>query len=295
MAIKVREGRMPMDMDCKKLADGTRIPVLGLGTWTMGGSLSPSKSNDKAETEAIQFALELGYTHIDTAEMYGAGHAEELVGKAIQGFDRENLFITTKVMPEHLRYKDVLAAARRSLERLKTDYIDLYLVHIPNPHMPIAETMEAMEYLQDEGLVRCIGVSNFTAAELEEAQNSAAYPITINQIEYNLLTRNRRGHYTAHMESDIIPYCLKHHVLVVAYEPLARGRLATPGPGTLAQIAREYGKSPSQVAINWLITKPGIVTIAKSTNKEHLEENLGALGWRLEEDDLALLDTEFQA
>lgn len=282
-------------MDYKKLVDGTPVPVLGLGTWAMGGNLSPSRKNDEAEIRAIRLAVELGYTHIDTAEMYGAGHTEELVGSAIEGFNRAELFITSKVLPEHLRYQDVLAAAGRTLERLKTDYVDLYLVHIPNPHIPIEETMQAMDQLQDEGIARHIGVSNFTAAQLEEAQRYAAHPITVNQIQYNLLTRNRRGHYIAHVESDVIPSCLEHGVLVVAYEPLARGKLVAPAPDRVAQTARKYGKTPAQLAINWLITKPSIVTIVKSSNEKHLKENLGALGWQLEADDLALLDAEFRS
>ena len=153
--------------------------------------------------------------------------------------------------------------------------------------------MQAMDYLQDQGLTSHIGVSNFTVSDLEEAREHASHPITVNQIQYNLLTRNRRGHYTANMESDIIPYCREHGILIVAYEPLARAKLTRDVPELLKQIADKYEKTPAQLAINWLINKPGIVAIVKSSNKHHLEENLGALGWHMDPSDLEHLDAAF--
>ena len=174
--------------------------MLGLGTWEVGGRMSRDTSRDAEAITAIKKAIELGYTHIDTAEMYGGGHSEELVGLAINDFDRDSLFITTKVLPEHLRYKDVIKSAEGSLKRLKTDYIDLYLIHIPNPKIPIKETMQAMDLLLSQQKIRFIGVSNFSCQQLKEAQGSTENKIVNNQIEYNLLTR-RSGMYNVNIES----------------------------------------------------------------------------------------------
>jgi len=283
-----------VEMEFAGLTHNVEIPVLGLGTWDMGGQFMPDTTRDQEEIGAIKAAIRLGMTHIDTAEMYGRGHSEELVGEAIAEFKREDLFITSKVSPEHLRYDDVIAAATASLRRLKTDSIDLYLVHIPNPRIPIQETMKAFDFLLQEGQIRFIGVSNFTAGRLREAQKYTQNKIVANQIEYNLLIRNQSGEYTSGMESTIIPYCQENDITVVAYRPLARGILARPGFKILDDLAEKYNKTPAQIAINWLISKRGIITIPKATNIAHLKENLGGIGWRLEQEDMWRLDNQFQ-
>ena len=279
-------------VEFKELSDGVKISVLGIGTWKMGGGLSADSTHDKEETLAIKAAVRLGMTHIDTAELYGNGHAEELVGEAIQGFKREELFITTKVKSENLRYDYLISAAQRSLKRLRTGYTDLYLIHSSNPDIPIEETMNAMKYLVENKLTRFIGVSNFSVEQIEEAQKHAKNKIVANQIEYNLLTRNR-GQFTNDMESEIMPYCQKNGIMVIAYRPLANGELAKPGIRLLDELSEKYGKTQAQIALNWLISKPNIITIPKTVEIEHIKENLGAIGWRLSKEDIHRLDYDF--
>ncbi|MDH5754135.1 MAG: aldo/keto reductase [Candidatus Bathyarchaeota archaeon] len=279
-------------MHFKELINGVNISVLGIGTWKMGGGLTVDTAHDKECILAIKTAVRLEMTHIDTAELYGNGHAEELVGEAIQEFEREELFIATKVKQENLRYDDLISAAKRSLKRLRTSYIDLYLIHGPNPYIPIEETMKAMDYLVESKLTRFIGVSNFSVEQIEEAQKHAKNKIVANQIEYNLLTRNQ-GQFTNSMESKIIPYCQKNDVMIIAYRPIAKGELAKPGIKLLDELAEKYGKTQAQIAINWLSSKPNIVTIPKAVKVEHIKENLGAIGWRLSEEDMRRLDYDF--
>ncbi len=250
-------------------------------------------SEDAEGIAAIKKAIELGYLHIDTAEMYGAGHSEELVGLAIKDFDRESLFITTKVLPEHLRYNDCIKAAESSLKRLKTDYIDLYLIHIPNPKIPIKETMQAMDLLVRQKKIRFIGVSNFSVEQLKEAQRCTENKIVNNQIEYNLLTRHS-GMYNVNIESEIIPYCQENGVIITAWKPLVKGSLFLEKNKLLEELVVKYNKTLAQIAINWLISKKNFITIPKSTNTEHLKENLSALGWKLSEEDMKRLDEEFR-
>lgn len=279
-------------MEFKELNDSVKISVLGIGTWKMGGGLMVDRTRDKECILAIKTAIRLGMTHIDTAELYGNGHAEELVGEAIQEFKREELFIATKVKPDNLRYEDLIFAAKRSLKRLRISHIDLYLIHGFNPDIPIEETMKAMDYLVKSKITRSIGVSNFSVEQIKEAQKHAKNKIVANQIEYNLLTRNR-GQFTNDMESKIIPYCQKNGIMVIAYRPIAKGELAKPGIKLLDELAEKYGKTQTQIAFNWLISKPNIVTIPKAVKIEHIKENLGAIGWRLSEEDMQRLDYYF--
>jgi diketogulonate reductase-like aldo/keto reductase len=250
-------------------------------------------SRDDESIAALKKAIEFGYTHIDTAEMYGAGHSEELIGIAIKDFDRESLFITTKVLPEHLHYKDCIKAAEGSLKRLETDYIDLYLIHVPNPQIPIKETMKAMDLLVQQKKTRFIGVSNFSVKQLKEAQDCTENKIVNNQIEYNLLTRHS-GMYNVNIESEIIPFCQENEIVITAWKPLVKGILFREKNKLLDELVEKYNKTLAQVAINWLISKKNIITIPKSTNIEHLKENLGALGWKLEPEDIKRLDEEFR-
>jgi diketogulonate reductase-like aldo/keto reductase len=280
-------------MEYKNLTKDTKIPVLGLGTWEIGGGMSRDTSRDKESITAIRCAVEFGYNHIDTAEMYGGGHSEELVGHAIKDFDRESLFITTKVLPDHLRYNDCLKAAEESLKRLRTDYIDLYLIHVPNPIIPVQETMRAMDTLLEQGKIRFIGVSNFSVEQLKEAQKYTGNKIVNNQIEYNLLTRHS-GMYNVNIESEIIPYCQENGIIITAWKPLVKGRVFREKNRLLEEMINKYDKTLAQIAINWLISKKNIITIPKSTNPEHLKENLGALGWKLSEEDIKRLDEEFR-
>jgi diketogulonate reductase-like aldo/keto reductase len=275
-------------MEFKKLA-GVDIPVLGMGTWGMGGSWEKDTEHDREEIAALKAGLKLGMTHIDTAERYGQGHAEELVGKAINGFPRKGIFITTKVWTDNLAHDDLISSAKKSLKRLGTNYVDLYLIHGPNPQIPIKETVEAMDYLVKKRMTRFIGVSNFFVKQLREAQNFAQNRIVANQIEYNLLVRNK-GIHTDNMESEIIPYCQENGIMVIAWRPLGKGNIARHGIRLLDELSRKYGKTQAQIALNWLISKEGIITIPKATSTEHQKENLGALGWSLRPEDAQKLD-----
>lgn len=283
-------------MEFKELTDGVKIPVLGLGTWTIGGKKRADRTHDEECIHAIRTAIELGITHIDTAKFYANGHAEELVGEAIQEFKREYLFITTKVdsitQPENLRYDNLISEAEKSLKRLRTSYVDLYLIHMPRSKIPIEETMSAMDYLAENKLTRFIGVSNFSVEQLREAQKHAENRIVADQIEYNLLVRNC-GSDTKNVESEIIPYCRENGVLVIAHRPLAEGRLTRIGIRLLDELAEKYRKTQAQIALNWLISKPNLTTIPKSVNIVHIKENLGALGWRLDKEDMRRLDNNF--
>lgn len=279
-------------MEFKNLTDTIVVPVIGLGTWTIGGGDLADTTHDNEDVSAIETAIKLGITHIDTAEAYAQGHTEELIGRAIRGYDRKSLFITSKVSPEHLGYDNLIASAKGSLQRLHTDYIDLYLIHAPNPDIPMQETMKAMDFLIEQKLIRCMGVSNFAVEQIKEAQKYTKNKIAANQIQYNLLVRNK-GRVTNDMESKIIPYCQENNILIIAWRPLAKGELAKPGFKIVDDLAKNYNKSPSQIAINWLISKKGIVVITKSTKIEHLKQNLGAIGWRLRQEDIDRLNNEF--
>ncbi|MER3445596.1 MAG: aldo/keto reductase [Candidatus Dadabacteria bacterium] len=251
------------------------VPEIGLGTWNYTGGVEP-----------LRKGIELGAYLIDTAEGY---HTEDIVGQAIRGI-RDRVFIATKVSGRHLRYDDVIRAAERSLRLLGTDYIDLYQIHWPNSAVPIKETMRAMEALVDSSLVRYIGVSNFSVRDMQEAQSAMRkYPIVSNQVLYNLSNRG--------IEKELMPYCEKDRVTVIAYTPLDNGRLATESRGRgmkiLRKIAAEVHKTPAQVALNWCISRPNVIAIPKSNSIARTVENCGASGWRLSQAQIRLLDEAF--
>ena len=266
-------------MEYKELGrTGEMIPEVGLGTWRYRGGPEP-----------LRLGIELGANLVDTAEMY---RNEDAVGVAIHGI-RDKVFLATKVLGSNLRYDQVLRAAERSLEALNDNVIDLYQIHSPSHSVPIAETMRAMEELVDRGMVRYIGVSNFSVAQIQEAQAAMSrYPLVCNQVLYNL--RRRR------IERDLIPYCEEQGITVMAYTPLADGSLAVrprmrAGRGweVLEEVAREVGKTPAQVALNWCLTRPPVVVIPKTNSVARTEENCGASGWRLTVDQVRRLDEAF--
>jgi len=278
-------------MEYKSLTKDFKIPVIGLGTWGIGGYLEPDYTKDKELIKIIKEAIALGYSHIDTAELYGAGHTEELIGEGIKGIDRSEIIITSKVFQKNLHYQDVINSCTRSLERLRTDYIDIYLIHAPNPEIPIDEPMRALDYLVEQGFVRFIGISNFSVQQIIDAQKFLKNKLVINQIPYNLCTRDiDYKSYCSKMESEIIPYCQKNDLIITAYRPIERGILLDPHP-VLNKLSEKYGKTKGQIAISWLVSKKNIITIPKSTNIKHLKENLGAIDWDLDEEDKITLDS----
>ena len=267
---------------------GKEIPVVGLGTWEIGGGMMSNSSRDEEAVEALRLGLELGMTLVDTAEMYGAGHSEEIVSRALDG-RREKVFVASKVSPSHFAYEDVLRSAKRSLERLKIKQMDLYQLHWPNPRVPIEETMRAMEKLVRDGVTRYIGVSNFSVTQVEEAQAALSREqIVSNQVEYSLVDRS--------IEPDVLPYCQREGLTVIAYSPLGKGRIPNGRGGpfkVLEEIAAKYGKSRSQVGLNWLLDHESVVVIPKAIDKAHVRENAGVVGWRLSPDDSKKLATAF--
>ncbi len=255
---------------------GRKIPKLGLGTYQI--DLAP---RDEAIL-SIRRGIELGMTLIDTAEMYGWGKAEEIVGEAIKPFEREKLTLVSKVWGTNLAYNSVKRSANASVRRLGT-YIDIYLIHWPNPAIPLSETVRAMEELVSEGLISYIGVSNFPVDLLKEARELMSRgDIVVNQVEYNLRVRDP--------EASLLPYCQKEKIVLMAYSPLDRGRLARNPSRELKIVADKLGKTPAQVALNWLISKPMVVAIPKAARVGHVEEIAHSAGWRIPEDLMRLLD-----
>ncbi len=272
-------------MEFKELA-GIKLPAIGIGTWGMGKARhgeDPDSSKDDACINALREAIKLGMWHIDTAEMYSSGHAEQLVAKAIKGIPREQLFITTKVLPSNLTREYLLAAARSSMQRLQTDYIDLYLIHWVKSTGQIEEAIEAMDELVESGKVKHIGVSNFSTTQLKLAQSCTDNKIVTNQVKYSLLDRSCEG--------ELLPYCQKNDIILTAYSPLEQGKLLKNK--TLAAVAAKHGKTTAQVALNWLISKKNVIAIPKAATLEHVRENAGAAGWKLDNEDFKAIEEEF--
>jgi diketogulonate reductase-like aldo/keto reductase len=258
---------------------GPLVPVIGQGTWHMG---EDSRARDR-EVAALRLGLELGLTHIDTAEMYGDGRAEEIVGEAIAD-RRAEVLLTTKVMPSGASYDGTLRAFEASLKRLRTGYIDLYLLHWWGDRHPIAETMRAMETLVERGLLRYIGVSNFDVPQLKAAQDALRRErLLCNQVLYHLGDRG--------VEESVLPFCERAGIAVVGYTPLARGGFLR---GVVAEIARKHGRTPRQVALNFLVRRPSLFTIPKAAQPEHVRENAAALDFTLTDADIAAVDRAFK-
>lgn len=271
----------------KRLKCGFDIPIFGTGTWMMGGDFYYDTENDDiADIDAIKTAIELGITYIDSSELYAQGHAEELVAKAIKGYEREKLFICTKVSPLNLRYNDLIKAAKKSLERLDTDYIDLYLMHFPNKNIPLEETMPALDKLVNDGLIKYIGVSNFTVDQMKEAQSYSKHKIVANQYHYNLIVREPE-------RNGLLEYCQKNDVILIAWRPVQDVIIHAKGIEVLEKICAKYSKTPVQIGINWLISQDNVVTLAKSRNVNHLQENLEGVGWQMDESDIEMLRANF--
>ncbi len=261
------------------------MPVYGFGTWMMGGRFERDESNDAAEVQALKRALEEGVALIDTAELYGYTHAEELVGQAIQNIPREKIFLTSKVRQDHVFHDDILAAVKGSLTRLGTDYLDLYLVHFPNLEH-LQEVIETMNEIVDLGLARHIGVCNFSKETLERAIQLSKHPLVLNQVHYNLVFREPEL-------TGLVDFCRENDIFLQAWRPVQKGMLADDHSPVMKDMCEKYAKTPAQIAINWLTSQEGVITISKTSHKEHLQENLGAIGWQMESADIERLRKEF--
>ena len=253
-------------MNYETLFDGTKIPKIGLGTWTMGGRHRPNPSEDDRALNALRAAFEMWYTHIDTAEMYANGHTEELVGRALRDFNRADFFITTKVRPPKLRYADTLDSIDGSLRCLGVDTIDLFLVHWRDS-TPLGETFRALNEAVRAGKIRYVGVSNFDVSEMEESQKLSETPIVTNQVPYSVTTRD-------YVRNGVVEYCQANDILVTAYSPVEEGGLDVVGE--LSSIADAHGATPYQIALAWLVQQPKVITIPMSHSPKHLRENLAS-------------------
>jgi diketogulonate reductase-like aldo/keto reductase len=260
------------------LKSGDRVPVLGLGTWRMG----ERKSDRAAEVAAIRLGLDLGVTLIDTAEMYGDGGAEEAIAEALAG-RRDGLFIVSKVYPHNASRAGAIAACERSLKRLKTDRIDLYLLHWRGA-VPLAETVEAFEALKKAGKIRNWGVSNFDTGDMEDlaAVRNGGNCVS-NQVLHHLGSRG--------VEWRLLDLCHAANVMVMAYSPLGQGPLLRKP--ALGSVAAKHGVDPGAIALAWVLRRPGVVAIPKAVEPEHMRANLKALDVRLDADDLKALDAAF--
>ncbi|MFK0205500.1 aldo/keto reductase [Agrobacterium sp. NPDC090283] len=266
------------DIPSVTLPSGKEVPALGLGTWNMG----ETRSSAPQEVESIRKAIDLGMTLIDTAEMYADGRSEEVVGAAIAG-QRDDVFLVSKVYPWNASARGTAEACERSLSRLGTNHIDLYLLHWRGEH-PLEETVAAFERLKSDGKIGDWGVSNFDTDDMEElfavpgGKNCAA-----NQVLYNL---SRRG-----PEFSLLPWCQERGVPLMAYSPIEQGRILKNHE--LIRIAKAYQATPAQLALAFLLERDGVIAIPKSASVSRVEENRGATDLEITEEDLAALDAVF--
>ena len=260
---------------------GVRVPMIGQGTWKMEGDSAAEA------VAALRAGLDAGMTHVDTAELYGSGKAESLVARAISG-RRDQVFLVSKVLPNHASRGGTVQACEASLRRLGTDHLDCYLLHWPGQH-PLEDTLAAFEQLVREGKIRSWGLSNFDVDDLEEALAIAGpRRIACNQVLYHLRARD--------IEAEILPWCVEHEVAVVGYSPFGSGDFPQPqskGGKVLGEIARTHGVTPHQVALAFLVRDPHVFGIPKSAKVARVRENAGAATLRLSAEDVARLDEAF--
>ena len=270
-------------------ANELRLPPIGFGMWddvaqtvkdTGGRPLDRDIDRDAAQLAILHQAINLGYRHFDTAEMYAAGHSETILGRALLEQERSDFVVTSKVSAENLAYDDLLAACERSLDRLQTSYIDMYLIHWPNPEIPIADSFRALNHLVNLGKIRHIGVSNFDVPLLEQAVQLCETNLATNQVYYGLLNRKPQ-------ENGTLKFCQENKVVLTAYAPLRGGVLTHQ---TVVEIADRIAATPSQVALNWLIRQPEVITIPHSSNEQRQKDNLEATNIQLSESDVQLLE-----
>lgn len=260
------------------LPGGQEIPTLGFGTWMMG----ETRSEAKAEVDAVRLALDLGMTVIDTAEMYGDGGAERIVGEALKD-RREDAFLVSKVLPWNASYDGTIKACHASLDRLETDHLDLYLLHWRGEH-PLEDTVAAMEELKAAGRIGAWGVSNFDLDDMEELFSVAdGVNCAVNQVLYNL---SRRG-----IEFDLLPWCQEHGIPIMAYSPIEQGRILHHPE--LIHIAKAYQATPAQVALAFLLERDGVIPIPKTSNLRRLQENRDSVDLDISDEDWARLDAAF--
>lgn len=270
-----------------QIGSDSKIPAIGQGCGRIGLKENRSSVSERDEVFALQYGIDLGMRFIDTAEIYGNGNSELIVGKALHG-RRERVYLATKFSPENSSYKSVTRSLEHSLRRLQTDYVDLYQAHWPNPSIPIEETMRALTELTAAGKVKNIGLSNFSKREFKEAEAILRDSrIVSNQVELSLVDR--------FAEQELLPFLQSNGSVLIAYSPLDKGRNATGDPReeVLARLSRKYEKTTSQIALSWLISKKNVMAIPASSNPKHLEENAMAMTIELEKNELDEINQVF--
>jgi len=306
-------------MDMVELGrSGIKVSRLGLGAWQAGGKQWGKDVREKDCIAAIVKAHELGINLVDTAEVYGKGHSEEVVGKALRKIGRDEMFVATKVAGSHLGHDDVIKACEHSLRRLRIDSIDLYQIHWPGvwEQVPLKETMRALEKLRKRGKIRTIGVSNFAVRDLKDAREAlSSADVVSDQVQYSMIHRE--------IEKEVLPYCQREKITVLAWGPLGEGALTgkyakgrTPKDSVrddhhffrprnivkitglvklLERVGKAHGKSAAQVALNWLMTKDRVVPIPGAKTPMQAEHNAGAQGWRLSSREMSRLNRAIES
>lgn len=283
----------------KTLKNGTTLPALGLGTWLMGGDTQKIVSpQDDIDIATIKMAIKNGFTHIDTAELYGAGGAEEIVGKAIQGYDRSTLYIASKAYKGHHTRELLSQSLDASLKRLGTDYLDLYYLHLPTLETPFEETADALNKAYAAGKIKNVGVGNFSAKNFDALQKYLEPKIIANQVHYNLSFREPEA-------TGLLEHSIKNDYFIVAWRPL-RLKKRNPNDGGIPhniwdkgafplidEMAKKYNKTNVQIALAWTTYLPNVTTLIKSSNMLHLNEAFDSFGFKLSEEDYKILQRDF--
>lgn len=268
---------------------GCRIPRVGFGTWSIGGKKRGEDYDlrqDEEDRKVLRGAWILSTDHFDTAEKYADGHAERLLGEVIGTISRSGLFLTSKVDVPNMRAGRIREACEATLDRLGTSYLDLYLLHSGTDEVPLEELIRAMDGLVEAGLVRHIGVSNFSRDRLARAHALSAYGMSCNQVHYSLVVRDAE-------RSGLLAYCQAEEIPLIAYRGVEKGKMANHPPEVLARLAVKYGKTPTQIALAWLTSQPMVGALIFSRDRRHQIENVAGCDVRLDPEDIELLRRDF--
>ena len=269
------------------LKNGFSMPILGFGTWKMGQTTSYGAADtDSDSRKTIRAAADQGVVHIDTAEIYGDGYVEELIAKALAGVDRSKLFITSKVKGPNATKDGIKKAIQGSLKRLEMDYLDLYLIHSRDLSVPLEEGILAMNELVDQGLIRSFGVSNFAVESLKKSMAVTKHPIVVNQVQYNLEHREAEA-------NGVLKFCQENDIILEAWGPVRPINAQSIDIPVIKEMCEKYQATPYQIAINWLISQSNVSTLFKTNHIERLQENIGALNFKIDSTDIERLRIEF--
>jgi len=265
-------------------ANDFKVSCIGFGTHLIGGKFNPDYSDDEKYIKIIREAISLGVNHIDTSEVYGEGHCEEIIGKAISVLDRDNIFLASKVWSDNLSHDSLFKSLNSSLSRLGVDYIDLYYIHYPNPKIDLKDTMLALKEAKDLGLIKNIGVSNFSKELLIESNSYCK--VSFVQNAFDISDKSCM---------ELFNFCQDNEIIFVAFKPFGKGSFFKNNNEIINSISVRYNKTPAQVMLNWLIAHKNLITIPRVSSLEHLKENIGSCGWKLNKEDFDLISNSFLA